>query len=256
MIYSVLREISNDFDDAGISRTEIPEHKLPSGQRRSLVEEYYASINWSSPAAVAKVLAAYETHLFRLGEKGEIDELNKLVRHLERDGVKYEESRLHLVANEVHLQELIEVDFGIDISQLQANVHRIQESLSKDTSQAMGYAKELVESTCKHILAARREENLESGDLPALIKRVQDGLDLGPTEVPNDIKGCQAVKRVLGSLANIVQGLAELRNLYGTGHGRGPDHKDPWERHARLCVNAAAALCLFLMETAKERSSM
>jgi hypothetical protein len=55
------------------------------------------------------------------------------------------------------------------------------------------------------------------------------------------------------ALATVSQSLAELRNLYGTGHGKGGRTKGLSPRHAKLAVGAAATLAVFLFETHKER---
>ncbi len=44
--YFVLRQINDIFTMAGIKRGSIPPDRMISGQRRTLVEEYYASTNW------------------------------------------------------------------------------------------------------------------------------------------------------------------------------------------------------------------
>jgi hypothetical protein len=45
-------------------------------------------------------------------------------------------------------------------------------------------------------------------------------LGLSTDAIPDSAKGAAAIKQVLSGLAQIVGGAAELRNLYGTGHGR------------------------------------
>lgn len=59
------------------------------------------------------------------------------------------------------------------------------------------------------------------------------------------------------NLATLVQGSAELRNAYGTGHGRSRAHakRRLTPRHARLAVGSAATLGVFLYETHEARNS-
>jgi abortive infection Abi-like protein len=52
----------------------------------------------------------------------------------------------------------------------------------------------------------------------------------------------------LNNLGSIGHQLAELRNQYGTGHGRSMDHVGLPVRHAKLAIGAAAALAVFLYE--------
>ena len=80
-------------------------------------------------------------------------------------------------------------------------------------------------------------------------------LQLLPEDIPEKVRGTKTIKAVLGNLAMISQGMAELRNLYGTGHGKHAGHKRLPIRHARLAVGAATTLTAFLFETHSERAS-
>ena len=55
--------------------------------------------------------------------------------------------------------------------------------------------------------------------------------------------------------ATITQGVAELRNHYGTGHGKVAGAKGLQSRHAKLAVGAASTLAVFLAETHNDRRS-
>lgn len=81
-----------------------------------------------------------------------------------------------------------------------------------------------------------------------------EALQLVPEGVSDTAKGSKTIKAVLGNLAAVVQGLAELRNLYGTGHGKHGRTKGLQPRHARLAAGAAATLATFLFETHIEKS--
>jgi hypothetical protein len=58
---------------------------------------------------------------------------------------------------------------------------------------------------------------------------------------------------ILSNLATITNGIAELRNSYGTGHGKDSKAKGLGSRHAKLAVGAASTLAVFLLETHNER---
>jgi hypothetical protein len=74
-----------------------------------------------------------------------------------------------------------------------------------------------------------------------------------PENIPESSKGAESIKRTLSSLSQITQGLAELRKLYGTGHGRAASHRGLDARHARLSVASAAAFVEFAVATYKAR---
>jgi hypothetical protein len=70
--------------------------------------------------------------------------------------------------------------------------------------------------------------------------------------VQRALVGSAAAHRVLQNLATSVQGLAELRNELGLGHGRTAS-SPALARHARLAANSARAVVEFLLETWHER---
>src|SRR5688500_12619019 len=83
---SVVGQIESDFDDAGVERKTLPPTKLVSGARRSLVQEYYGSVDWTDYSSVRRVLNAYETHLLRIHDSSD-EEYQKLVKLLRRDNL-------------------------------------------------------------------------------------------------------------------------------------------------------------------------
>ena len=91
-------------------------------------------------------------------------------------------------------------------------------------------------------------------DVGRLVKEAREVLNLLPSDIPDAAKGAAAMKKVVSSLGSLAQGLAELRNLYGTGHGRSGQRKGIQARHARLASGAAAALATFLLETHWEKA--
>ena len=252
--FSVLNQITADFDDAGVEHGTLPEGKYVSGQRRALVEEYYSTVKWDDYASVRPILDTYETHLLRI-QKLNPDEYAHLVKLLERDKFVVVDGRITLPGHELPLDEVVDHQLGVDLNQLRLNISRIRGAIGQDPALAIGSAKELVEATCKAILADAGQPVPEKADLPDLVGCVLSHLELTAKGVAPDKKGAQSIRRVLGSLAQIVQGLAELRNLYGSGHGKGPDERGLTARHARLCAGAAGTLATFLMETAVQRAA-
>jgi hypothetical protein len=125
---------------------------------------------------------------------------------------------------------------------MQEQINRMTASIDSDPALAIGSAKELIETCCKTILAERRKPAKGSEDVLELVKAARAELKLLPDNVPNAAKGAETIKRLLSNLATVAQGLAELRGLYGTGHGRDGKAKGVKPRHARLAVFAASPL--------------
>jgi hypothetical protein len=130
----------------------------------------------------------------------------------------------------------------LDVSELNRHAARIRTGIRQDPEQAIGSAKELLESVLKTILEDHAAKPNE--DMPTLLKKAQQKLRLDPKSTE---PGSETLRRTLSNLGQIVIGVAELRTLYGTGHGRSkvPELEIA---HARLVVNAAITVASFLVE--------
>lgn len=138
---------------------------------------------------------------------------------------------------------------------LQQQISRMDAAVETDPSLAIGTAKELIETCCKTILEARGVDVDDNANIPALTKLVLHQLELVPDNVSHSSRGGEATKRVVQSLASTIGGLAELRNLYGTGHGKSGQSAGLTPRHARLTVGASVAVAGFLFDTHMEQST-
>jgi hypothetical protein len=143
---------------------------------------------------------------------------------------------------------------GADPGYVSQQITRMESAVSNDPGLAIGTAKELVETCCKTILAARAVEFSKNADIPELVKLTAKELDLTPADIPEKAKASETIKRLLSNLASITQSVAELRNHYGTGHGKAAGAKGLQPRHAKLAVGAASTLAVFLAETHSERA--
>ncbi len=132
-------------------------------------------------------------------------------------------------------------------------ITRMEAAVVSDPELAIGTAKEFVETICKTILRECGEAVSSNVNLPQLVKQVREKLDLLPEDIPEKAKGAETIKRVLSNLGTVAQGLAELRGLYGSGHGKEARVKGLQARHARLAVGAAATLAVFLFETYQQQ---
>lgn len=141
---------------------------------------------------------------------------------------------------------------SLDANHLLQQIRRIEGSVQTDPALAIGTAKELVETCCKMILAESGQPCPSGADLPALTKQTLKELKLIPDSIPDTAKGADSIKRLLSNLATVCQSLAEIRNLYGTGHGKHGQSGALKPRHAKLAVGSAATLATFLFETHTE----
>jgi hypothetical protein len=248
-----LRTITDLFESADISRGIVPPERMPGGERRSLVEEYYAGVDWASPRDVRKVLSVYEQILD--GVSDDPTALEPLVSALQRDGFVHEAGHLRSL-NSADLQRVRDASVLVDRAVLTEHLRRIEQGVESDPAQAIGSAKELIETVAKLVLEHFGEDPEQYDSIQQLVKRAVQCLNPGLENVPKASKGAEAIRQVVAGLAQIVGGVAALRNLYGTGHGR-PVSVRLEPRHAQLVVGSCSTLVIYLLETldARKRSA-
>jgi hypothetical protein len=120
---------------------------------------------------------------------------------------------------------------------------------STNPTEAIGKAKEIVESCCKGIFELHSLQVDKNWDLPKLTKETMKLLSVHADQMPNTPDAQNIIKPILGSLLSIANNIAELRNKYGSGHGKSPNYKGLEERHARLAVGSALTLVNFLWDS-------
>jgi hypothetical protein len=267
---STLREIREAFDGAGV-RCDLDYRPSTTGERRSLVEQYYRTVNWSDWKSVSRLVAVYENELRELfapvvpdvfgGSDGselqasQASIAEKLLYWLRQDGFEWVGGKLVRSVGTPPLDELHETQH-LEGSHLALQIQRIRDSVETDPALAIGTAKELVETVCKTILEERGKPVVGTPDIPTLTKLLLKELQLVPEGVPEERRGSDVIKAILRSLGAIGNDLAQLRGLYGTGHGKSAKTAPLRPRHAKLAVGAAATLVTFLFETHRESSSV
>lgn len=130
-------------------------------------------------------------------------------------------------------------------------INLMESSIETSPHVSIGIAKELIETCCKSIFQERNEPFDKNWDLGKLMRETTKLLKLTPKDIPDEVKAASSIKQILGSLSSVVQGIAEVRNAYGSGHGKGGAFKGLQPRHAKLAVGAASTLAVYLLETHK-----
>lgn len=257
-----LREIDDEFSAVGLL-SDLTHDPGLAGQRRTLIEQYYADIDFGSPRDVQRLLEVYEAVLVTASslaarmpdDTARQSAIEELCLWLRRDGFEYSNGRLRRAGTSGLTDSLRDIVLHRDAEHLAQHIHRIEASIESDPALAIGSAKELVETCCKMVLEARGELTSESLEFPKLAKKTFATLRLLPGDVPDTARGAQSIRQLLSNLAAVTHALSEIRNLYGTGHGRSGRVRGLSARHARLAVGAAVALSTFLLDTQAERES-
>ena len=145
---------------------------------------------------------------------------------------------------------------SLDAGWMAKEIERLENGIDRDPALAIGTAKELVETCCKTILTKRGVTFSKSDDLGDLTKKLTKELRLVPEGISEEAKGAENIRLILRNLTQLANNLAQLRGLYGTGHGRDGNHRGLQSRHARLAVASAVAFIDFVSETYRQRENM
>lgn len=270
--HSVLREIEDAFEGAGVPY--LTDLNASGGQRRQMIAGYYNGLNWEDPADVRRFLDALQPILIEADRMHKVivesrypawttnttDEklehpLASLFEELKRCGYEWNGKAVVGTTVSARLADAKAFAQAFDLSHLSEHILRIERAIDDDPAQAIGSAKELAETVAKTILNKRNVPFSQSADLLELGKLTFKALKQLPADVPERAKGVEIIKRMLSNLGSVVQGIAELRGLYGTGHGKDGKAKGLSPRHARLVVGTAAALSYYWMETDQDTAT-
>ncbi|WP_280183764.1 abortive infection family protein [Nocardia cyriacigeorgica] len=251
---TVLRDIDDMWQDERFAPpAEDPEPV--GGQRVTRFQGYLDQVNWTDPGHVARAMRVFEVALRPLFHHPHVpdwdpsDLIERIRRLLARDGYMLSEEGRILGGPSIVLK-------AEDLSNLRdatvifQHLERIEHAVIRDDpALAIGSAKELVESSAKLVLSERGLPVDDGADLPKLVVLAEEALQLHPKQAKPGPDGTQTVRKVLGAAQTITSGIAELRNDYGTGHGRKSPPSGLGPRHARLAVNGARLWCQFLLDT-------
>ncbi len=129
-------------------------------------------------------------------------------------------ARLKVASAPPSLRSAKEMVRSFNAEYLNRQITRLEVAILNDPELAIGTAKELVETCCLTILHERGRDIQKNFDLSKLVKETCRELKLTPDDIPDEAKASDVIKRLLSNLSTVTQGLAELRNSYGTGHGK------------------------------------
>ncbi|KLL39493.1 hypothetical protein WA04_04730 [Streptococcus agalactiae] len=120
---------------------------------------------------------------------------------------------------------------------------------NENPTEAIGKSKELLESCCKTIIESNGEIIKDSINMGQLVKQTLSSLNIPNKGVAMDSEEEKIVKQITGSLNGLSSGIIELRNHYGSGHGRSAKFNGLTKRHAELSVGASITLVRYLWDT-------
>ena len=245
-----LRDIEMIFQ-AGDLEPRAGHNPNVGGQRRTLVEQYYANIDFGSLADVRKVLRAYSEFMEQLRRMKDrpynptdtepITE--NLTRIMQRDGFIWSNGQFSFGQGHTPLLETRSL-LSLTHDSISEHAEKARAKIENgDNSGAIASAYTLVEEFLKELLRRcnvpfKREE----GDIRELYKLAADPLHLNPSgdNLENHLK------TILQGLKSQISGLYEVANKASDRHAR---RYNPARHHAKLAVNVALLLCEFLLDS-------
>ncbi|NQV94776.1 MAG: abortive infection family protein [Sphingomonadales bacterium] len=137
----------------------------------------------------------------------------------------------------------------LDFDTVQMEMARAISNLDDDPEDAGTAACALIEAVCRSILIELGLALPSKKDIDGLLKTTQEPLGLSPgrTDLTPELE--QDVRQVLGGLTLVTKGIGALRTHGGDAHGREKGFKRIDPRIARLALNSAGSIALFLIET-------
>lgn len=148
-----------------------------------------------------------------------------------------------LASNAVALQEKFTSEY------LSKQIELMLRMQTENPTDAIGKAKELIESCCKTILENEQIVWNKNWDMSKLTGETLKHLNLTPTAISDADPVSENIKAVLGNLRGITTKLAEIRNPYGSGHGKSASFTGLETRHAKLAVGCSITFVTFLWDT-------
>lgn len=220
-------------------------------------------VKLSSPRQAARVLRALWEHKksdvrrafsARLANPYVIDEVELLDAEMSIDAHEDEEFEVLVRAIERRDQDevidaasILATEFNLDT--VRTDIERARNFVQDDPEDAITAACSLLESLCRSILIELNEELPRDKSIQPLYRRTAKVLNLSAGREDIDDLVLDDVRKVLSGLSTLVEGIGALRTHAGDAHGKNKGVKRVDARIARLAVNSASGLVIFLIET-------
>jgi len=181
-------------------------------------------------------------------------------KHLENDGFeiiqKSEisgkpifEGRPRVLGKSHLIQKKADIKKYLNTEYVNNKINIMNEAVTNNTDIAIGTAKELIETACKSIIRKYGKEASPDWNLGKLIKETSDILDFKPKNAPDPDKAETSIKQILKGITTMINGVTELRNAYGSGHGKEADFQMLESKYAKLIVGAVSEVIIFYLAT-------
>lgn len=145
--------------------------------------------------------------------------------------------------------ELNELIKKRDEKSIDIEFRRALDNVNLKPLEAISASCNILEAIFKIYIEEEKLEMPKVQDLKGLWKVVAKNLNFEQSKLQND-----DLKRIVSGLFSLIDGISSLRTHGSSAHGQGKKLYMPKPRHARLAINSAHSLSLFILETWNEKN--
>jgi hypothetical protein len=168
---------------------------------------------------------------------------------LEKYGFSYQRGgKIFHAGNQGPTKTLYDLLKSRDVPGISTEMNRALQSVEGDPPAAVTAACSALEALCKTYIEDEKLDSPSDKSIKGLWKTVSAHLGFDPSVHADD-----DIKRILSGVTSIIDGIGALRTHAGSAHGHGKKSYKLEPRHARLTMNAAYSIVLFVIETWEKR---
>lgn len=180
----------------------------------------------------------------------------EIIQTSEISGKPIFEGRQKIIGKSNLIMKKTEIKKYLNTEYVNNKINLMNEAITRDTDLAIGTAKDLIETACKSILKKHGKNFLSDWNLGKLLKETSDILDFKPKKASNPEKADGSIRQILKGITTMINGVSELRNAYGTGHGKEADFQMLETKYAKLIVGAVSEIVIFYLVTDGENTEI
>ncbi|WP_158020340.1 abortive infection family protein [Boudabousia liubingyangii] len=135
---------------------------------------------------------------------------------------------------------------GFTSEYIESQRKTMEANLEHNPSAAIGQAKELLESCYKTILAERGAVVPANASMPKLAAETLESLGIAPRMLNGPSPQDQYIRKIVSQMQGMIDGLVEMRNKVGGGHGKVMNTSTIPKRYGLLAINASLTAIEFL----------
>lgn len=242
-----LRQLNRTFEGSDIPLGEDPGGS--AGARRTRFRRFVVSVDQSDAQQLDRLGRALGALIKEVAASKE----DFLVKAAERDGFLFADGVFRPAGTAARSFAVTCVE---DLASIEERGRRLQLLANDSPADAIGGAKELLESVCRTVLRLIGEPAPgKTADLLDIAASALRALEFVPAGLADAKKSAALVRGCLQQFGAGVASLRELRNAYDSSRSGEGEQNGLSPRHARLAVGAAVTVAGFVGETYVERDA-